>query len=596
MIPESMHIAIVLLLTVVVFIAFVRETFPPDVVAMLAFGVLVVTGILTSKEALTVFSNAGPIAVGAMFVLSAAIERTGIIDRFGRIVIKSAGFSPILVLVAFLAVVMSLSAFINNTPVVVILTPVAVLLARTMKISPSRLLIPLSYASIFGGTTTLIGTSTNLLIAGLVSESGQPPITMFEFTLPGVIMGLVGVAYLAIFGRWLLPDRTVTNVDTLERHFVTEFVVPKDSKLIGKSLANAGLSGDRGVTFLDLIRDGLSLRFGLEPITLKAGDRVVVRSNASDVMGLREAHEISASTEEPGEENSEVRKVESHATRLMEGVVAPQSRLRGYLVSDLNFRRLFGVYIVAIYRQGSQLKGGFDKIVLMPGDTLLLEGPADGLRRLFERRALVNLTEPTDAPFRRDKAPIAAAAVILVMGLAAFNIMPIEILALVAAAVVVATGCLNTEEAYEAIQWPVLMLIFGMLAVGMAMEKTGAAALIVDHLATIAGGLGPILVVAMIYLVTSVLTEIVSNNASAVLLTPIAVRLAEQMSVNPRPFIMAVLFAASASFATPIGYQTNTFVYGVGGYKFSDFLRIGLPLNVINWLLGTMLIVWFWPL
>lgn len=596
MIPESMHIAIVLLLIVVVFIAFVRETFPPDVVAMLAFGVLVVAGILTSKEALSVFSNAGPIAVGAMFVLSAAIERTGIIDRFGRIVIRSAGFSPILVLVAFLAVVMFLSAFINNTPVVVILTPVAVLLARTMKIAPSRLLIPLSYASIFGGATTLIGTSTNLLIAGLVNESGQPPITMFEITLPGVIMGLVGVAYLAIFGRWLLPDRTVTSVDTLERHFVTEFVVPKESKLIGKSLANAGLSGDRGVTFLDLIRGGVSLRFGLEPITLKAGDRVVVRSNASDVMGLRESNEISASTEETGEENSEVNKVESHATRLMEGVVAPQSRLRGYLVSDLNFRRLFGVYIIAIYRQGSQLMGGFDKIALMPGDTLLLEGPADGLRRLFERRALVNLTEPTDAPFRRDKAPIAAIAVILVMALAAFNVMPIEILALVAAAAVVATGCLTAEEAYEAIQWPVLMLIFGMLAVGMAMEKTGAAALIVDHLALIVEGLGPILVVAMIYLVTSFLTEIVSNNASAVLLTPIAVRLAEQMSVNPRPFIMAVLFAASASFATPIGYQTNTFVYGVGGYKFSDFLRIGLPLNVINWLLGTMLIVWFWPL
>jgi di/tricarboxylate transporter len=591
MIPESMHIAIVLLLIVVVFIAFVRETFAPDVVAMLAFGVLVVTGILTSKEALSVFSNAGPIAVGAMFVLSAAIERTGIIDRLGRVVIRSAGFSPVLVLIAFLAVVMFLSAFINNTPVVVILTPVAVLLARTMKISPSRLLIPLSYAAIFGGTTTLIGTSTNLLIAGLVNESGMPPITMFEITLPGVIMGLVGVAYLAIFGRWLLPDRMVTNVDTLERHFVTEFIVAKDSKLIGKSLQAAGLSDERGVKFLDLIRDGHSLRFGMEPITLQAGDRVVVRTNAADVMGLRESNEIAIAMDD-----DQVSKVESHATRLMEGVVAPQSRLRGYLVSDLNFRRLFGVYIVAIYRQGALLSGGFDKIVLTPGDTLLLEGPADGLRRLFERRALVNLTEPTDAPFRREKAPIAATAVILVMALAALNLMPIEVLALVAAAVVVATRCLTAEEAYEAIQWPVLMLIFGMLAVGMAMEKTGAAALIVEHLATVVGALGPILVVAMIYLVTSFLTEIVSNNASAVLLTPIAIRLAEQMSVSPRPFIMAVLFAASASFATPIGYQTNTFVYGVGGYKFSDFLRVGLPLNVINWLLGTMLILWFWPL
>jgi di/tricarboxylate transporter len=589
---ETAQIAIVLALTAAVLIAFVREALPPDVIAMLAFGALLASGTLTTQEAMGVFSNGGPIAVGAMFVLSAALERTGLIERLGSVTIRTAGRSPALALIGFILCVMFVSAFMNNTPIVVILTPVAIMLARAIKIAPSRLLIPLSYAAILGGTTTLIGTSTNLLVNGIMVQQAMTPISMFEITLPGLIMGLVGMTYLGLFGRWLLPDRPTTTVDPLARRFVTEFLVPEGSPFVGKTLAQAGLSDESGITVIDIIRHRQSHRFGLAPMVLEAGDRIVVRSKVADVMGLREPGKLLFGA--PDEHRVEA--IESLPTVLMEGVVGPQSRVIGYPIADLNFRRLFGVYIVAIYRQGVELRGSFEGITLQSGDTLLLEGPVDGLRRLFDRRILVNLTQVSEQPYRRRKAPLAISAIVLVMALASFNVLPVEALAIMAAAALVATGVLTPDEAYDSIQWRVLMVIFGMLALGLALEKTGAAALIVQKLAMFTAHLGPLVVLSLIFLLTSVTTEIVSNNATAILLAPIAITLAHQLGVDPRPFAIAVLYAASASFATPIGYQTNTFVYGVGGYRFSDFLRIGVPMNILNWMVASLVIPWFWPL
>ncbi len=589
---ETIQIAIVLAITAAVIVLFVREALPPDVVAMLAFGALLASGILTTQEAMGVFSNGGPIAVGAMFVLSAALERTGLIERVGGITIRAASQAPALALLGLALCVMFLSAFMNNTPVVVVLTPVAIALARAIKIAPSKLLIPLSYTAILGGTTTLIGTSTNLLVNGVLVQQEMPPISMFEITMPGLIMGFVGLAYLGIFGRWLLPNRPSTVVDPLARRFVAEFLLPEGSPFVGKTPEQAGLTQELGISIIDIVRNGQSHRYGLAPMVLQAGDRLVLRSKVADVMGLRESGTLVFGARE----EHRVEPIEIQQAVLMEGVVGPQSRLIGYPIADLNFRRMFGVYIIAIYRQGEELRGNFEGITLEPGDTLLLEGPPDGLRRLFDRRILVNLTTVSEQPFRRRKAPIVLVSIALVMGLATFNVLPVEALAIMAAAILVATGCLTPDEAYDAIQWRVLMLIFGMLALGLALEKTGTAALIVRELAALTAHLGPMVVLSLIFLLTSIMTEIVSNNATAILLTPIAIGLAQQLGVDPRPFAIAVLYAASASFATPIGYQTNTFVYGVGGYKFSDFLRIGVPMNIINWLVASMVIPLFWPL
>ncbi|MFN4090022.1 MAG: SLC13 family permease [Alphaproteobacteria bacterium] len=585
---------IVLALVAVVFASFLRERFRPDVVAMSAAALLLALGILETAEMTAVFGNGGPVAVAAMFVLSAALERTGCIDVIGGIVKRAAARSHLRAVVALLAAALVLSAFINNTPVVVVLTPVAIMLGREMGVAPSRLLIPLSFASIFGGTTTLIGTSTNLLVSGRAAAAGLAPVGMFEITAAGAILGLVGMTYLAVAGRWLLPDRR-TLADMLGsrggRSFLAELVVPAGSPFVGKRADATGLNAARGLDVVDVLREERSHRYALDATILRAGDRLVVRTNAGDVMGLRESGDLTAVGDPAPSET-----VEARQTTVMEGIVGPRSRLAGYRIGELNFRRLYGVYILAVHRRGADLSAGFQDVRLEFGDTLLLEGPPEGLRRLFDRRVLVNLTQPGERPLRRSKAPIALGAVFAVMAVSALELLPIEAAALIAAVFVVAAGCLTADEAYASIHWNILFLIFGMLGVGLAMEKSGAVAIIVAAALPYLGLLGPLAVLAGIYLLTSLLTEMVSNNAAAILLTPIAIAVAQQLGADPRPFVMAVLFAASASFATPIGYQTNTFVYSAGGYRFTDFLKIGVPLNLLLWATAVAVIPIFWPL
>lgn len=572
----------------VMFTLFLREAFPTEVVAMIGVSILLVTGVLSYEQAVGVFANPAPWTIAAMFVIVGALVRTGSLDALTRLVERQAKRNAAVAIGGALVVVALASAIMNNTPLVVVMIPVFIQLSKTLGTNASKLLIPLSYAAIVGGTLTLIGTSTNLLVDGVARSSGMKPFGLFEIFPIGAVVVLWTFLYLYVAAPRLLPDRTSLGAmlsDRSKMRFFTEAVIPPDSNMIGREVLSIQLFKRDGVRLIDVIRGDASLRRNLQGVKLEVGDRVVLRTEMTELLSLQATKEL-----------RRVDQVSAVETTTVEVLITPDCRLVGRRLGAMRLRRRYAVYTLAVHRRDTNIGSAIDDVVVKVGDTLLLEGTPEDIQRLSSDMNLGDVSRPSARAYRRGHAPIALAVLAGVVGLAALNVAPILLLAMVGVTIVLATGCIDADEAFAQIDGQLLALIFAMLGVGSALQSSGAVDILATAVSPVLTVLPPFLVVLVVYVMSSTLTELVSNNAVAVVMTPVAIGLAQVLGVDPRPLVVAVMIAASASFATPIGYQTNTLVYGPGGYKFGDFMKVGIPLNLTLAPIVSFFIPIIWPL
>ncbi len=572
-------------------VLFATEKLPVDMVAMLVLASLLLLGLVTPEQGLSGFSSEATITVAAMFVLSAGLSHSGALRSIGRWLARiRSGWLFTLTVMVMLG---GMSAFVNNTAALAVLLPVVLAVAAANKFSVSRILIPMSYAAQMGGVCTLIGTSTNLLVHSIAQDMDLPGFSLFEFAPLGLLTMAAGIAYLMLFGRWLLPDRRgeeLTENYQLGK-YITELRVGAGSRLVGQSVAEAKLGERYGIYVLELLR-GEEKIWAPRAQTLRADDVLLVRGDWERLTRVKDEFALELEPE------FQLRDSLFHGGDqvLTEVMVAPGSRFVGQTLKELEFNWHYNATALAIQRRGQVVREKLKDVRLYIGDVLLLLTTRDEMRVLRGNPNLIVMSEREDASYNRWRAVTAIAIMAAVVAAAALGWLKIVVAALLGSVALLLTRCLDPKDVYQAIDWRVIMLLAGILPLGIALQNSGAAGFLAGTMMDLVGDWGPIAALAVTYLITALLTEAMSNNAAAVLMAPIAVASAQALDSNPTAFLVAVAFAASTSFATPVGYQTNTMVYNAGGYRFTDFVRVGAPLNLLFWLLAVMLIPVFWPL
>jgi di/tricarboxylate transporter len=585
-----MEITLLFVILGTALVLFLSERIRADLVSMLVLLALALTGLVSTSEVFSGFSNPAVITVGAMFVMSAAAARTGIASFIGRAMRALAGHREWALTLVIMLTVAALSAFINNVGAVAILLPVVMTLAHESAISPSKLLIPLAYGSLMGGLCTLIGTPPNILVSTIAVQNGLRPFELFEFAPIGLVVVGTGVLYMVLIGRWLIPARRREEItDSMPKYFLTELVIPKGSQLISKRLHELGWR-ERGIEIIE-IRRGKRQIFDIWGwASLHANDVLIVSGKAEEIFKLKDEFGVEIRPEveytHPWHKSEEIKRVEA--------TLAPHAAFIGKTLAELDFHNRYGVAVLAIARHGTLLRGQLSQIPLQFGDTLLLQGPEQRLAQI-PRENFILMSPLAFQALRIEKAPVTVLIFVGVLALAGLGVLHISVAGALGAVLMVLTRCLTLEEAYESIDWMVIFLLAGMIPAGIALERTGAAQLLAEFILKGIGSFGPLFVLGALMAFTSLITEILSNASAAVLLAPIAISLAAQLGVNPYPFLMGVAVAASSSFMTPIGHQSNTIVFGPGGYRFSDYLRVGAGLNILVWVVAMLVIPRLWP-
>jgi di/tricarboxylate transporter len=568
---------------------FISEKLRYDVIGLLVLAALLVSGILTPAEGLSGFSNEATVVVAAMFALNAGLVGTGALDPLIRTLARIQ--RPWLLTLSILVIVCFLGAFVKNTALVATFLPVTLSVCARAKTSPARVLIPMSYAAQMGGVCTLLGTSSNLLTNSLAVQHGMPEFGVFDFTRLGALLAIAGIAYLMLIGRWLLPRHIDTDhSENLELgKFVTELRVLADSPLIGASIADARLGEKYGVYVLELLRGDEHLWAPREQ-ELREGDVLLARGDWEKLEEFRQKLKLEIAPVLDLPESAQAgRRV------LIEALVAPGARVAGDTVEDLSVRWGDDAAVLAVQRRSRILREQLRHTRLEVGDILLLLVDEPALRQLRRESGLVVLSERGDARASRRKAPLAIGILAAVIVVAGLGILPIVVSALAGCVAMALTGCFSFEDVYEAMDWKVIVLLGAILPLGIALEKTGLAREVVGAGMHLVGQHGPLAVLLMVYLLTALLTEMMGHNPSVVLMVPIAISIAHVLQVSPTPFVICVAFAAATSFATPVGYPTNTMVYAAGSYRFADFMKVGIPLIAMFCALSMWLIPHFWP-